>query len=480
MNVERLLLLGMGSIMRAFLELLSHENHNLLKLPAICICPEDIPDYILKMKPDLQHIKEAITESNVEKLIQPLIDSTVLVIDLTVNVETIDIIVLCKRSGAMYINTSLEKYNKDESNMDPEKTTLYYQELCLRNAIQETPIPNPTILHSMGMNPGAISALMYQAIESYCKTYRPDLLDTINNNNDENSSGKESKDGMWKGINKIASEVVDVGHISEYDNQLLRPEIQFKSGSMINSWSSHGYVAEALCTSFISSSIQIPGYIQSKFNPRIYYSPEYKSMDCTTNSICLYPDGTPFEYVGRMITHFEVVSLSEYLALGDYVPRLSYVYSSSPISQQCLEDIKNRGYKEPSEYYVFNQHDVINKDSFDSLGACVYFRDGRKFWCGTVLSNTQTMKLLGAETRVNATQLQVAIAILAGIEWMLENPNRGVITAEEIPHKYIIQRCIPYWGNFFCRKIQQSCTNEDKNDYNDNYTVSSELIIDKI
>ena len=83
MNVGRLLLLGMGSIMRAFLELLSHENHNLLKLPAICICPEDIPDYILKMKPDLQHIKEAITESNVEKLIQPLIDSTVLVIDLS-------------------------------------------------------------------------------------------------------------------------------------------------------------------------------------------------------------------------------------------------------------------------------------------------------------------------------------------------------------------------------------------------------------
>jgi homospermidine synthase len=320
----------------------------------------------------------------------------------------------------------------------------------------------------MGMNPGAISALIYQAIESYCYTYRPELLEMI-----------------YKGeINKVASEVVDTGHISEYDNQETNKE--FKSGWMINSWSSNGFVAEALCTSFISSGSPIPGYLKSKFNPRIYYAPEYKSMDCTTNSICLYPDGTPFEYIGRMITHFEVVSLSEYMSLGDYVPRLSYVYSSSPISQKCLEDIKQHGYKEPSEYYVFNQHDIVNKNSFDSLGACVYFRDGHKFWCGTVLTNEQTLKLLGYETRVNATQLQVAIAILAGIEWMLENPNRGVITAEEIPHKYILRRCIPYWGNFFCREIMSTGAsilsthvNHDDN-YNDNYTIPANLIIDKL
>jgi len=486
MTVNKLLLLGMGSIMRSFLELLKYEHHHLLKLPAICICPEDIPDYILEfVKPDLQHIKATITESNVEQLIQPLLDSTVLVIDLTVNVETIDIIVLCKRTGSMYINTSLEKYNKDESNIDPEKTTLYYQEISLRNAIRNiltpnptpNPNPNPTILHSMGMNPGAISSLMYQAIESYCRTYRPELLETINTRNDDKGIN----------VNKIASEVVDICHISEYDNQEIKKE--FKTEWMINSWSSQGYVAEALCTSFISSDSPIPGYLKSKFNPRIYYSPEHKSMDCTSNSICLYPDGTPFEYIGRMITHFEVVSLSEYMALGDYVPRISYVYSSSPISQQCLEDIQLREYKEPHEYYVFNQDDVINKDSFDSIGACVYFRDGRKFWCGSVLTNAQTMKLLGSSTRVNATQLQVAIAILAGIEWMLENPERGVITAEEIPHKYILQRCIPYWGNFFCREIITTGTGTGTStgtgtlatqvNYNDNYTILAELIIDK-
>ena len=115
--------------------------------------------------------------------------------------------------------------------------------------------------------------------------------------------------------------------------------------------------------------------------------------------------------------------------------------------------MKENNYTEPENHYVFNQKNVINKDSFDSLGATLFFRDGRIFWCGTVLTNEQTLNLLGQDTNINATQLQVAIAVLSGIEWMIANPNKGIITAEEIPYKYIIERCKPYWGNFFCKEI---------------------------
>ena len=156
-----------------------------------------------------------------------------------------------------------------------------------------------------------------------------------------------------------------------------------------------------------------------------------------------------------MITHFEIVSLSKYLSHGDYTPTISYVYSSSPVSQKCLEMIKANGYKEPAEYYVFMQDDVINKASYDSLGASLFFQDGRKFWCGTVLSNEHAMELLGPDAKMNATQLQISAPVLTAIEWMLENPNKGIITAEEIPYKYMLSRCIPYWGNFYCREVQQ-------------------------
>jgi len=442
MTVKTLLLLGMGSIQKALLELLAHERHWLLSLSMICVCPEDIPDYILNIKSDLLHIKTSITEDNVVNLLEPLINSDVLVIDLTVNVETIDIIKLCKKHGVMYINSSLEKYNKDEVECDPEKTTLYYQEICLNNALAEIQATRPenetpTIIHSMGMNPGAISALMYQCIESYCREYNPEMLEILSK-------------GDW---NIVANQVLHSAHISEYDNQQINKNLQHPGvlpGVMINSWSGAGLVAEALSISFVSSQYSMPDYEKSSYNPRIYYSTKDKAMDKTMPSICLYPDGTPFEYDGIMITHFEVVSLSKSLSVesksGDieYVPWLSYVYSPSSISQQCLEYIHKNNYKEPDNYYVFNQQDITHKNTFDSIGAFCHFKDGRRFWCGTVLTNAQAISILGESARTNATQLQVVISILAGIEWMLENPNKGVITAEAIPHKYILSRCIPY------------------------------------
>lgn len=453
-KVESLLLLGMGSIQKALLELMHHENHHLLKLPAVCICPEDIPHYIMKIKPDLKHMKTHITSENVNELLEPLISSKVMVIDLTVNVETIDIIVICKNKGALYINTSLEKYNKDESDLDPEKTTLYYQDICLKKATKD--IKNPiTIIHSMGMNPGAISSLVYQGIDAYCHKYAPEKLKLLKANK----------------FNLVAKDVLDMIHISEFDNQLVKQSA--KPNWMINSWSGEGYIAEAFCTSFVASPVAMKDYKKSKFNKNIYYSPKYRSMDSKTDSICLYPDGKPFKYDGAMITHFEVVSLSHNLCHNDYTPKISYVYSSSPVSQKCLQMVRESGYKEPENYYVFNQKDVINKNSYDTLGASLHFKDGRKFWCGTVLTNNHTMKLLGKDVHLNATQLQVAIPILAGIEWMMENPDRGIITTEEIPYKYVLNRCIPYWGNFFCREVQQP-TETYSNEY------SNDLSTDKI
>ena len=121
---------------------------------------------------------------------------------------------------------------------------------------------------------------------------------------------------------------------------------------------------------------------------------------------------------------------------------------------KCLEFIKNNNYKKPTQYYVFNQKNVINKDSYDSMGSTLYFNDNgnkRVWWSGTSLSNKQVLDL-GFEYS-NCTQLQVSISILAGIEWIMKHRNEGVNTIEEVPFNYVINRCKPYWGNFYCKQI---------------------------
>ena len=434
MKVERLLLLGMGSVQRSLIELLDVDKSPLRKLKMTCICPEDIPQYIYKLQPHIEHIQASITESNMKQLILPLIGENVFVIDLTVDTDSIAIMKLCKEQNTLYINSSVEEYHKPDHPKDPEKLTLYYQDIQLEKEMKNVK-SDTTTLHSLGLNPGAITSLVFKAITEYCKKYKPEKLDLL-------------KQGKY---NIVCKDILELIHISEFDNQEIKQKPN--KDCLYNSWSAKGLIAEALSPAFIASPIKPKGFKKSKYNKYMYYSDKYRSMQCSTNSICLDPKGQPFTITGRMITHFETVSLADKLSYGKYVPIITYVYSSSPISQIGLNNIIDNNFKEPQNTYVFNQHDIVNKDSFDSMGACLKFKDGRVFWCGTVLDNEKTIKLMGKNTYSNATQLQVSIAVLSGIEWLMKHKHKDTITSEEIPYNYIINRCVPYWGKFYCVEI---------------------------
>jgi homospermidine synthase len=433
-KVDEFLLLGMGSIQRSLMELLNVDKSPLRHFKMTCICPEDIPAYIYKLQPQMKHIKKAITEDNMEKLLKPFMRENVFVVDLTVNTDSIAIMSHCKRHNVMYINTSIEEYHKPTKPKNPEKLTLYYQDIQLKKEMKDIK-SDTTILHSMGLNSGAISSLALMAITEYCRKYKPEKMGLL-------------RDGKY---NLVCKDILEMIHIAEYDNQEIkqRPE----RDSIRNSWSAFGYISEALSPAFVSSPVKPDGFKKSKYNKYIYYNPDKHSMDCKTTSICLDPSGNPFEIEGRMITHFEVVSLSEKLGYGKYVPKISYVYCSSPISQIGLEQMRANDYKEPKEKIVFYQQDIINKDSFDSMGALCQFKDGRRFWCGTVLDNKYTMQKMGKNCYTNATQLQVSVSVLAGIEYMMKHKHEDTITSEEIPYNTIINRCKPYWGKFFCKEI---------------------------
>jgi homospermidine synthase len=68
------------------------------------------------------------------------------------------------------------------------------------------------------------------------------------------------------------------------------------------------------------------------------------------------------------------------------------------------------------------------------------------YWYGSSLSIEDTRQLAPCQ---NATGLQVTSAVLAGIVWMLENPDRGVTEADEMDFKRCLEIQRPYLGNVF-------------------------------
>ena len=427
MKIDSLLLLGMGSIQRSLIELLNVDKSPLRNLKMTCITPETLPPYILHLQPHIKHIQTFITSKNMNKLLTPLIGENVFCIDLTVNTDSIAIMKLCKENNTLYINSSVEEYHKPHNPKDAEKLTLYYQDIQLDKEMKNIKSDTST-LHSLGLNPGAISSLVYKGITEYCKKYKPEKLELL-------------KLGKY---NIVCKDILEMIHIAEYDNQQIKQ--MPRADCLYNSWSADGLISEALSPAFIASPIKPKGFKKSKYNKYMYYNDKYRSMQCSTTSMCLDTKGNPFPITGRMITHFETVSLAEKLHYGNYVPIISYVYSSCPISQIGLNEMIMNNFKEPKHTYVFNQKDIVNKNSFDSMGA---------WWCGTVLDNEKTLKLMGKDTYSNATQLQVSIAVLSGIEWLMKHKHQDTITSEEIPYNYIINRCKPYWGEFFCKEINE-------------------------
>ena len=435
MKIQRLLLLGCGTIQRALIELLKHKRHKLLKTPQIiCICPEDIPQYILDIIPELIHLKTYITNENLNKLLAPLMDSKTLCIDLTVNTDSIKILELARQNNTLYINTSIEEYKKQQI-QNPEKETLYYQNIKLQKSLKKIK-SKTSAFESAGANPGLISNLTMAAIHKYCQEHKPHLLQYIRQN-------------KWA---YVASKCLYMIHCAEKDTQ--QTHYKPASGTMYQTWSPEGFVSEALSPSFISAPhAPAPGYHQSLYNPKMFINPDKRSMDCTTSSYIITPNNKVEKIQGRMITHNEVVSMTELFSTPKYTPIISYVYDSCPISQKSLELMKANKYKEPSKYIPLYQEDITNKTGYDSLGACVFFNDGRVYWCGSVLTNQQTIKKLGSDTHTNATQLQVAISVLAYIGYLLRNPKKGVMTSEDVYYKNILKYCKPYLGKFVCSEI---------------------------
>ena len=63
------------------------------------------------------------------------------------------------------------------------------------------------------------------------------------------------------------------------------------------------------------------------------------------------------------------------------------------------------------------------------LGVLLFGHDNNAYWYGSQLSIEETRKLAPYQ---NATGLQVTSAVLAGMVWALENPEAGIVEADEI------------------------------------------------
>ena len=237
-------------------------------------------------------------------------------------------------------------------------------------------------------------------------------------------------------------------HIAERDTQ--RARTPKPRGKFVNTWSVEGFIAEGLQPSELGWGTHekaLPaGGARHDFgcDAAIYL----KRPGAGTRVRSWTP--TAQAQHAWMITHNESISIADYFTARDesdkvvYRPTCHYAYHPCDDAVLSLHEMAGAAWKPQATWHILTEDDIV--DGVDELGVLLYGHAKNAYWYGSQLSIEETRRLAPYQ---NATGLQVTSAVLAGIVWMLENPDRGLVEADEMDFRRCLEIQRPYLGDVF-------------------------------
>ena len=438
--INKIYHIGFGAVATALMEVFNLEN-KFYKLPFIIVEPKDIKLDILKGR-NYVHIKKALTKDNINELLKDIDDKT-LIIDLTVELDSLMIIKKTIETKSFYINTSVENWENFDHPEDKmklkysefKKNTLYYRSQEVNKLLKGT---KTTRILNMGFNPGAIQEFAKLGLKKYGLSKNIEL-----------EKGNYAKLGHDLGLKTV--------FVVEYDSQTTN--LKAKKDLFLNTWSCDGFASEATDYVMISLNKSDELKLSKKFklikptgnkNTRIRFIPT-RGMDLSSSNVTLDPNGKMFYYdEGLLIPHAEIITMSDFFHYNGDSPTILYCYRCSDVANDSLDYVRDNDYKPLKKNHVLENNDIL--DGFDSIGARLQFENGDEYWSGSVL-DIETTRNLGFKYG-QSTTVQVAGTLFAAILYMMKNPKEGYLEPEEVQSKFIFKHAKKYYGKCYFKKLK--------------------------
>jgi homospermidine synthase len=365
-------------------------------------------------------------------------------IDLAWNIDCCELLQWCHDHGVLYLNTSVELWDPyaNAQGAPPQKMTLYWRHMNIRRLTANWKTPGPTAVLEHGANPGLISHFVKQG-----------LLDIANRALAEKKfTGRKAERvrtlARTQTFHELAMELgVKVIHCSERDTQITNVPKQV--GEFVNTWSVEGFREEGTTTA------EMGWGTHEKQLPALAFT----HKDGPRNQICLARMGINTWVVswvpdyciqGMVVRHGEAFTISDRLTVwkngrARYRPTVHYAYCPADVAIASLNELRGNRYQLQPRARILN--DDITSGS-DILGALLMGHPYQSWWTGSDLSIEESRRLVPHQ---NATTMQVAISVVAAVMWMIENPDRGVLVPDDLPHEYILRIAKPYLGRWISK-----------------------------
>jgi homospermidine synthase len=423
----RLVFVGFGSIGQGVLPLVL--RHIGIRPERITIVTADDAGRQEAADYGIKFIKEPLTQDNYRKVLEPLLGRGDFLLNLSVDVSSVALIQLAYEKGALYLDTCIEPWPGGyiDPNLSPSRRTNYaLRETAL--ALRETHKNGPTAVLTHGANPGLVSHFVKQA-----------LLNIANDTGVK--TGTPSSRAEWAALaHKLGVKVI---HIAERDTQVANTPKRLNE--FVNTWSVDGFVSEGCQPSELGW-----GTHEKELPPRgqrhdfgrgsaIYMLQPGAGTRVRTWT----PKAGPFH--GFLITHGESISIPDYLAHRDgdrvvYRPTVHYSYHPCNDAVLSVHEFAGRNWHLQDHKRIL-KNEII--DGIDELGVLLAGHAKNAYWYGSQLSIQEARQLVPHNT---ATSLQVCVAVLSGVVWAMENPNKGVVEPDEMDFRRNLEICMPYLG----------------------------------
>jgi homospermidine synthase len=426
-----IVMIGFGSIGRGTLPLI--ERHITFDRSKFVVIAPDDSDRNLLDERKLRFMHLAITKDNYRDVLKPLLTAGPgrgMIVNLSVETSSVELMDFCKDIDAFYIDTVVEPWPGLYT--DAKLSVSQRSNYALRESLLALRRRRPggvTAVSCCGANPGMVSWMVKQA-----------LLDIARDTELPHAEPQTRED--W---GKLAQRLGIKGiHIAERDTQRARDPKPM--GKFVNTWSVEGFVSEGLQPAELgwgTHEKELPA------NGRRH------DFGCEAAIYLLQPGAgtrvrswtpTPKAQHGFLVTHNESISIADYLTLREngkvvYRPTCHYAYRPCDDAVLSLHEMAGAAWTQQETWHILTEHDIV--DGIDELGVLLYGHAKNAYWYGSQLSIEETRRIAPYQ---NATGLQVTSAVLAGIIWMLENPDQGIVEADEMDFRRCLSVQRPYLG----------------------------------
>jgi homospermidine synthase len=423
----RLVMIGCGSIGQAILPLL--RNHLQFPADGFTVLSADERGRGIATAQGARFVHCHLKPGSFHRELARHLRAGDLLLNLSVDVSSLDLVEWCAGHGVLYVDTSIEPWPGVFDNPMlslRERTNFLTRERMLRLGQRLGP-DSPTAIVDHGANPGLVSHFVKRALLDLARDLRPGLLPP---------ASREA----WAFLARDLD--VSLIQISERDTQAAeRPK---RPNEFVNTWSIDGFVDELMQPAELSLGTTEPGRPAGAHWHRAGSGTIYlRRPGGGTYARSWLPSLGGFQ--GLLMTHDEVFSIADYLSLRGtegftFRPTVMFVYHPCDDAMLSALELEGRGWQLQATRRVLTTELVTG---MDELGVLLAGHARNAYWFGSQLTIEEARRHV---PHANATSLQVAAGALAAAVYAVRHPRLGVREADELDFDECLAVARPYLG----------------------------------